>query len=99
MLVQRALDGDPGVGPPRELLVSRICEEFGCLPSVAERELLDGDSVLLFDVLALRSYLRAKAQLDGATRQGDVPMTPAVRQVLEVRIALLAARRPDEPIA
>lgn len=46
-----------GGGVPREWVISRICEEFHCLPSDAEKE--DADTV--FNIIELRSYARAKS--------------------------------------
>jgi hypothetical protein len=41
-----------------------VCQEFSCVPSVAERELdINGPTVL--DVLWTRNYARAKAAYDG----------------------------------
>ena len=39
-------------------MLSVVCEAFGCVPSVAERE-LDQHGDLVFDILDLRSYARA----------------------------------------
>jgi hypothetical protein len=86
------LNGAPGE-PPDEWVISRICEEFGCLPSAAIRELEDGDADVLFTVLEMRSYARAKAHVDGAKKQGDLKMTPAVRRVFEIEHAAMQAER------
>lgn len=39
-------------------MLSVVCEAFGCVPSVAERE-LDQHADLVFDILDLRAYAQA----------------------------------------
>lgn len=50
--------------------ISRVCEEFHCLPDVAEQWLEDDGDQRLVDILMLRSYARAKAVYDAVN--GDV---------------------------
>lgn len=70
---------------PHEWLVSRVCEEFGCLPSEAVHELEECDAVLVLDILELRAFVRAKDQLEMAQQTGqEVIDTPMVRQVREI---------------
>ncbi len=52
--------------PPEEWIVSRICDEFGCLPSVAIREMEETPAGLLWTILDMRAYARAKADIDRA---------------------------------
>lgn len=70
-------------------MVSRLCEEFGCLPSQAQEELEDGDLGLLVTILEMRTYARAKAMVDQAERQADLPMTAAIRRVFEIEAAAM----------
>lgn len=93
MRLQLALDGEPGAQPPDAWVISRICEEFHCLPSQARRELAEHDGDLVFDILSLRSYVRAKQRVDDATSEMDVPKTPAVRMVFEVQAELMRMRK------
>lgn len=41
-----------------------ICEEFGCLPSEAVRELEEDPERLVLTILQLRSYQRTMAEFD-----------------------------------
>jgi hypothetical protein len=86
------LDGAPDVEPPEEWIISRICEEFHCLPSQAARELLDHDGTLVMDILALRNYAHAQQYVKDA--KSDVKMSPAVQQVFDVQAEIM---RQDGP--
>ncbi len=41
--------------------VSRVCDEFGCLPSVAVREMMDTPAGWLEDIVEMRAFARARA--------------------------------------
>lgn len=71
-----------GHWPPEEWLISRICEEFGCLPSQAVEEFEDGPTQLVLDVMTLRAYAQAKVAVE---QGGDLPATPMVRKVMQIR--------------
>lgn len=88
MRLHRALDGQGE--PPAEWLISRVCEEFRCLPSVALRELEEHDADLVASVMALRSYAAAKQHVDSSPAKKELLMTPAIRQVFEIEIAIMA---------
>ena len=75
--------------------MSLICEEFGCTPSQALRE-LEGDDGLIFDVLDLRGYARTKALVDAAKSEGDVPQSKMVDWVFAVQADLFKRRRNRE---
>jgi len=67
----RALDGD---GPaPWEWWVSRLCEEFGCLPSQAVIEWEAAPAGLLEDICEMRAYARARAAYQQAQQMDDGP--------------------------
>lgn len=70
-----------------------MCEEFGCLPSAAVRE----DPALALDVMALRSYARAKAAVDRASSDEELSQLPQamVNKVFAVQAELLERRRRD----
>jgi hypothetical protein len=53
-----SLDGNGGA--PDEWIISRVCEEFHCLPSEAIEAIEDDVGGLLFTIIELRSYARAK---------------------------------------
>ena len=83
---------ESNIPTPFEWLVSRVCEEFHCLPSQAVDELLDNDRIVL-DIMGLRAYARAKEAIDSAKRPEDVPDSPMVDQVFAVQAELLKRRR------
>lgn len=74
--------------PLYEWVVSRVCDEFKCLPSMAIRE-LEHDPALVFDILELRNYASAKAALDHAKDKSDVKVTPTVQMVFDVMAELM----------
>lgn len=83
--------------PPDEWLISRVCEEFHCLPSDAQRE-LDQDTGLVWTILRLRALAAAKREMQSASDQNrDITksMTPAIRHVmaLEAAAAIAAMQR------
>lgn len=84
MRLREVLNGTSEGPPPEEWIISRVCEEFHCLPSQAVRELEHGDAPLLFTILELRAYARAKAELDSTDDQSKVKVTPAIALVCEI---------------
>jgi len=71
--------------------VSRVCEEFGCVPSVAAREVLRLPAGLLEDMIELRAYKRAKDLYDAAdtaAKQQALPASPLIDLVREVDFSL-----------
>lgn len=82
-----------------EWLISRICEEFQCLPSQAVREWDADDEGLVLDVMELRGYARAKQAWDQATESGDekavsrLVQDEAVKRVAEMEYALIKKDR------
>ena len=70
--------------PPDEWIISRICEEFNCLPSEALGELMDEPRGMALDIMELRAYARAKDALDNAEKKEDVADDPMVAKVWEV---------------
>ena len=83
------------MSPPFQWLISRICEEFHCLPSEALTELLDEPRGMALDILELRAYARAKEAMDNAKRKEDIPDSPMVGQVWEVQHELMRRRRDE----
>lgn len=73
--------------------MSRVCEEFGCLPMAAARELASDPEHRALAILELRAYARAKAALDRAEQIGDVPMTPMVEWVMQVAAEKIRLQR------
>lgn len=77
--------------------MSRICEEFHCLPSQAIRELENCPGSLPLDILDLRSYQRTYDALRNAKSEDDVPKTPMVEAVWEVQQELfMRSQRENE---
>jgi hypothetical protein len=70
---------------PFEWIVSRICEEFNCLPSQAVDELMNDPRRMALEILRLRSYAHAKYTLETATTARDIPKGVNVDQVLEIQ--------------
>ena len=79
--------------PPFEWVVSRVCEEFGCLPSEALRELLDEPRGMALDILELRAYARTKEQMDHAKEQTDMPSGPMAEWVWKIQAELHRRRK------
>ena len=77
------------VDPPIEWTISRVCEEFHCLPTEAMQEIMNDPSHMAFDVMELRAYASAKEALDNAKRPEDVPKSKAVDRVWEITHELL----------
>lgn len=88
MLFHLFLEGEEDGAAPEAWLISRLCEEFGCRPS----EALDEPAALTLEIMELRAYARAKAELEAAQKEEDVPRTPMVERVWEVQHALLQRR-------
>lgn len=94
--LQLSLDGDPDAQPPEQWVISRICEEFGCLPSQAVRELGDHDATLVFDILDMRAYVRAKQTVDAAQSAADVKPTLMTQMVFAIQAELMQRLGPRE---
>jgi hypothetical protein len=84
---------DEEAKPPWEWVVSRICEEFHCLPTAAVNELFDDPSGMAIDILELRAYANAKEALDNAKSKNDVPSSPMVDMVMEIKAELVKRKR------
>lgn len=51
---------------PLAYQVGLICEEFGCTPSVALRELEDGPNGWVWEVIEARRYAKVRAEIEAA---------------------------------
>jgi len=78
-------------------VVSRICEEFHCLPTEAVKELLDDPLNMALEIMELRAYARAKEVLDNAKSKNDVPSSPMVDMVMEIQAELAKRKRGEKP--
>lgn len=94
MALHLALEGD---GPcPWEWWISRVCEEFACLPSEAARELARVPVGLIDVILEARAYARAKQVYDQAQSKKDLPRSPWIEQVKAIEFALVQQAREAE---
>lgn len=70
---------------PSEWVISRVCEEFGCLPVDAIEALESDVDGLIFKILSLRSYAKAKQMFDEGLKETDVSKRPSGPQFDLVR--------------
>jgi len=68
--------------------ISRLCEEFHCLPSAAYREWLDAPDGLIEHLLEARAYAATKAACDRAQTAKDRPTGPMADLVTETEFRL-----------
>jgi hypothetical protein len=74
--------------------LSRICEEFGCVPSEAYREWVDTPTGMVEDILGYRAYAKAKAAYDqkaqmSPEQRSRIMAEPLVQEVREIEFALM----------
>jgi hypothetical protein len=77
-----------GARPPEAWIVSRICEEFGCLPSEAVRELENDVRKHLFQIMQMRTYAAAKNRLDNMKAGENLDDVPMIDTVLKTDVAI-----------
>jgi len=82
--------------PLWEWVISRICQEFGCLPTEAIAEIDRAPVGLINDILELREYTRAKQIIDNAQKEDDIPSSPAIDMVFEIEATLIKERKKNE---
>jgi hypothetical protein len=80
---------------PFEWVISRVCEEFNCLPSAAVRELMNDPAQMALDIIEFRAYARAKEALDNAKKPEDVPDSPMIEMVWLVQEEMLKRRKEE----
>lgn len=78
---------------PLAWFLSRLCEEFHCLPSEALREWERAPSGLLEEILELRAFAHAKQICDHAKEAKDIPQTPMTDLVQTIEFGLMRERR------
>lgn len=71
---------------PLELAISRVCEEFQCLPTAALREIQEAPYNLIADIIDVRGFIRTKEAYDRATPGSNIeaPQGPMADRVWEV---------------
>ena len=77
-----------GAEPPEAWIVSRICEEFGCLPSQAINELAIDVRKHLFQIIKMRAYANAKHRLDNMSAGENLDNVPMIEEVLRTDVAI-----------
>lgn len=85
------LNGVEGAQPPDEWVLGQIADAFGC-PLVAGGA-VEQPIALALDIMELRAYARAKAELEAAKDESDVAVTPSIEMVWRVQHELLRRRR------
>lgn len=79
--------------------ISRLCEEFGCLPSQAMREWLTAPDGLLEEIVEMRAYVKARRNYETAQGMDDGPAKrkvladPLVQMVMAHEFADVIARQ------
>lgn len=79
--------------------MSRLCEEFGCLPSQAIREWQTAPSGVLEDIMELRAFARAiqtyqhAQRMDAGPERDRLMRDPMVRLAQQFEFAPLIARQ------
>ena len=73
-------------------MISRICQEFRCTPSVALLELRRNEE-LVFDVLQMRAYADVREQLRAAKDEQSAPRGPMADLVADIEWELMEDRR------
>jgi len=68
--------------------VSRLCEEFHCLPSQAAAELATEYGWEALEIMEARAYAHAKARFDAAKSAEDLPDTPVMELVKDIAFDL-----------
>ena len=69
-------------------LISRVCEEFTCLPDAARQALEDDCNGSIFQMMDYRSLANAKTRIDSA-RKGDHPTDPAAERYTRIQMELV----------
>ncbi len=74
-------------------MISRVCEEFHCLPSQAIEEMEAAPLNLVFDIIALRAYAETKHRIDTAKSDSDLPRSALVDTVIEIQAEIIEENR------
>lgn len=71
--------------------ISRMCEEFHCLPSAAIAEWERAPAGLIESILEVRAFTAAKQVYDRAENKNQIPDEPLVQLVKELDFDAAAA--------
>lgn len=72
--------------------MSRVCEEFHCLPLAAIREIERDPDRLAEMIIVFRDYARAKDVVDHAKKANDIPDVPMTDLVVRHQIEIIKER-------
>ncbi len=72
--------------------MSRVCETFGCVPTVALQE-LDRNPELVIDIMQMRAYAATRDAWHRATSEADAPKGPMADLVTDIEVELLRERQ------
>lgn len=68
--------------------MSRICEEFSCLPSEAIAELEKDYRKQIFQIMQMRVYAQAKRRLDNMKKGENLDDVPMIEDVLKNDVSI-----------
>ena len=74
--------------PPQEWIISRVCEEFGCLPDAARRAMEQDSGGSIFQIMDYRSLANAKTRLDSADAK-NTPTDKSATRYLQLQMELV----------
>lgn len=89
MRFHHSLDGEGGA--PDEWIISRVCEEFHCLPAEAIDAIENDIGGLIFTIIELRSYAKAKEEFD-STPMEKRRKSAMMDKVSEIRTEIAKAK-------
>jgi hypothetical protein len=75
--------------------VSRVCEEFGCLPAAAEHALDNDPSQMILTIMKLRSFARNKEVYDNCKSRKDLPQNGMMDLLLEIEFDQIESKKDD----
>lgn len=80
---------------PDDWIIGRVCEEFGCLPTAAVRELETDPEQRVLRIMRLREYARARAAIDRAQSAAEMPTGRMVEWVTKAQAELVREKIAD----
>lgn len=69
-------------------VISRVCEEFNCLPDAARAALEDDTNGSIFQIMQLRSLANAKQRIDGVDGK-NMPTDATAQRYLQLQMELV----------
>ncbi len=87
--LHETLNGVPGAKVPSAWIISRVCEEFHCTPSVAIAELERDYRRIIFEILRMRVYAAAKHRFDNMSKGEKLDDVPMIEDVIRNEVAIV----------